>query len=404
MVRLRAKLARLAWRMRAVVFARRLSVCLFWALCLATAVVGLDRLIYLGIDAVAVTAILALAAFAVAALLVGVRDKVTLLRAATRADRVLGLGDRLASALQLSRSDGAWAEAVAADARERFREVRAADVFHFAPTLAARLLIPALIVLVLVSLLPPADLLGRMEREVETRLAAQAEAERQQRAVTAAVEQLPGGSDLQSQPTGLGGLRLAFVKIEKELLAGEIDAERRLRLSDRLRRLAGAMQEQVGETELSKAIRKTAEALARGGQDAAAQLRALQEQLDRLERALKESQSMDGHMRELAERKRAAMRTADTSEFARKRETEPRGEPDDDLVELGAIGRKPPEQAAPTGIIYSSGAGRETPAEISADYEAAARSAYAEIDSGVIPPEFARLVRDYFDSIKPVKR
>ena len=398
---------RLAWRMRCVALARWLSVCLFWALGLAILLVALDKLIYLGIDPLATAAILVALAIGVAVVMLRRRGGYSRLRAAVETDRAMGLGDRLASALQLGGSDGPWAEAVARDAGQRLRDVRAADVFPLRPGLASRLLVPAAVVLALVAALPPADLFGRMEREVERRVAAQGDAERTQRAAAVAARRLPAGSmpdlDPQGRQGGLGGLRVMFVEVERDLAAGKIDGSRGLELSDRLRRMAELMAAQRADAKLTECIRKTAEALAAGDGRAADMLRRAQEELARLEEQLRATESMDRFMRKLAEKKRSAARTADTSQFAGVREPRIAGEPDAGLVEVSAVAKAPLERdAGAAGIIYSRVATGISSAGAVRRYEQAVRSARRQIDSGGVPAGYARLVRNYFDAIRPV--
>ena len=79
--------------------------------------------------------------------------------------------------------------------------------------------------------------------------------------------------------------------------------------------------------------------------------------------------------------------------------------PEEGLVELTAVAKKPPESDAPSaGIIYSGRAMGEAADRAAGDYESAARAAREQIESGEIPPQYIRLVRDYFDAIKPAAR
>ena len=138
-----AKLGRLVWRFRAVRMARWLSACLFCALCLAIVTVAGDRLFYLGVNLYICVLLLLALAVPGAAIAAALREPVSRLRVAMETDRRLNLGDRVASALELGRSDGPWARAVLADAENAIRDVRAPSVFPFKATVYTRLLLPA---------------------------------------------------------------------------------------------------------------------------------------------------------------------------------------------------------------------------------------------------------------------
>lgn len=396
------KISRLAWRLRLIAVSRRLGVCLLIALGSATLVAATDKLIYLGIDAVG-TAVLFVAAGTVAALvwtLAGQRaGKIPAdLRAAIEADRLLGLNDRLTSAVQLERSDGPWAEAIARDAADRVRDVRPADVFPFRLPLSMRLLLPAAIVFAVTAVLPPADLLGRMERRVADQVAAELVAERTARAARADSperrEHRPPSEELQQ-------MHLRFFQIDRDLLEGDLDAARHLELSEELRRLARQMREHGGSEELAEAIRETARALEEGDSEAAASsLREAQEELDRLARALERDEQRTERERELARRLRAEMADLATLDPYERPELRPAAE-DEELVELTPRATPPEERDTDGGIIYDrdrTGTERDDAPII---HREAREAALREIGEGRVPPGYEKLVRDYFDAIKP---
>jgi len=399
---LQALIERLVWRLRAIVIARRLAACLLWALALAIIVTAADKLVYLGID-VGLVAVALVAAAAPAGIALAIwRGRVDRLKAAIEADRALGLSDRLASAVELAQHDGPWADAVAGDAADRSQGARAREVFPFVPTMSARLLIPAVIVLVVVWLLPPADLLGRMADAVETQVVRQAQAERSAAAAGAAVEQVGlGGAGAGAAGTAegnLGALRITLINIQRELAGRDVDAARRIELSDKLRRLAELMEQGGAAPELTDAIRKAGEKLA------AAALRAAQDELDRLEEALKKPRFEHAYARLIAEKKRAALRSAGTPDVAAARAPVPDAGADEDLVELAALAKRPPDAAGwPGGIIYSPASVRTPSAAGWRGHGDALKSANAQIESGVVPRRHARLVRGYFDAVKPAR-
>ena len=409
---LRATVRRLVWRMRAAAFLRCLSACLLCSLCIAILIAGLDRLIYLGPSAVLAVAAVVAAAVPAAVILVWREGKRRVRRAAVYAalcaDRSLGLGDRLASALELGPADGPWAEAVVADADRCSERVLAADVFPLRPTLCARLLVPAAILLVVAFMLPRADLLGRMRRAVEQRLAAQAVAEKNDRAIAAAAAGMaaanwPGLVEGESPQTA-GTLRLTLVKVRQDLLNGTLDDAMRLDLGERLRRLAALAEEQGADKQLADAIKNTALALKKGDEEAAKAIQAAERELARLEEALAGTDSMAKGLRAWAEREQAALQVARQTPAGMRG---PQGveKPEEGLVELTAVAKKPPESDAPSaGIIYSGRAMGEAADRAAGDYESAARAAREQIESGEIPPQYIRLVRDYFDAIKPAAR
>ena len=399
---LQALIERLVWRLRAIVIARRLAACLLWALALAIIVTAADKLVYLGIDVGLVAVALVAAAVPAGILLAIWRGRVDRLKAAIAADRALGLSDRLASAVELAQHDGPWAGAVAGDAADRSRGARAREVFPFVPTMSARLLIPAVIVLVVVWLLPPADLLGRMAEAVETQVVRQAQAERSAAAAGAGVEQVGLGAGAGAAGTAegnLGALRITLINIQRELAGRDVDAARRIELSDKLRRLAELMEQGGAAPELTDAIRKAGEQLA------AAALRAAQDELDRLEEALKNPDFEDAYARLIAEKKRAALRSAGTPDVAAARAPVRDAGADEDLVELAASAKRPPASAdGPGGIIYSPVDARMPSAAGWRGHGDALKSANAQIEGGVVPRRHARLVRGYFDAVKPARR
>lgn len=399
---------RLVWRLRAVVIARRVAACLLWALGLAIIVTAVDKLVYLGIDVGLVAAALVAAAVPAGIALATWRGRVDRLRAAIEADRALGLSDRLASAVQLAQDDGPWADAVAGDADERSRGARARDVFPFVPTISARLLIPAGIVLVVVWLLPPADLFGRMAGAVERRVVRQAQAERSAAAVGAAVEQAGLGAGPAAARTAegkLGALRITLVNIQRELAGRDIGEARRIELSKNLARLAALLAEGGAGPKLTDAIRKTGEKLAAADEGAAAALRAAQDELDRLEKALNNPDFANAYARRIAEKKRAELRSRGAADVAAARAPVPDAGADEDLVELAASAKRPPDSADGSGgIIYSPVNVRTPSAAGWRGHGDALKSANAQIESGVVPPRHARLVRDYFDAVRPARQ
>ncbi|MFW6108086.1 MAG: hypothetical protein ACOC70_02680 [bacterium] len=401
------KVARFAWRLRAADLARRLAACLLGALAVAIAVAAVDKLIYLGIDTVPLVLCLALGGCVAAAVwsLAALRTSrlPATLRAAMAADRALGLADRLMSAVQLGRDDGPWVQAIVRDATERIRPVRPGDVFPLRASLPMRLFLPAAIVLTVLLLLPPADLLGRMEHEVADEVAAELEAERTGRAIAAARAAGPAGA-----PTGrpaepeaeLQRLRLRFFRIEREMLEGDMRAARQLELRDELRRLARRMAEHDADPELTAAIRRTARSLQEGNdEETVSALRATQEELDRMAKALAGREERTGHEAELADRLRAAM--------AESRAPEPAGPPPepaehaDHLVELAPVADPPEPRRPEGGIVYRDITTGADPATATRTHQAARGAALHEISEGRIPPGYARLVRDYFDAVRP---
>jgi len=400
---IQALIERLVWRLRAIVIARRLTACLFWALALAIIVAAVDKLVYLGIDVGLVAAALVAVAVPAGTALAVWRGRVDRLRAAIEADRALGLSDRLASAVQLAQDDGPWADAVAGDAGERSRGARARDVFPFVPTISARLLIPAVIVLAVVWLLPPADLFGRMADAVERRVVSQAQAER----AAAAVEQagLRTGPGAAGTAEGkLGALRITLVNIQRELAGPDMDEARRIELSGRLRHLAELMEQGGAGPKLTDAIRKAGEKLAAADEGAAAALRAAQDELDALEEALKNRDFADAYARRIAEKMRAALRSRGAAAAAARAPVADAGA-DEDLVELAASAKRAPGSAdGPGGIIYSPVNVRTPSAAGWRGHDDALKSANAQIESGVVPPRHARLVRSYFDAVKPARK
>ncbi len=407
-----AKIRDLVRRMRAVALARRLSAYLLWALGLAILLAALDKLVYLGGNiwlAAGVLAGVALLA-ALAGTAVG-RHRRRLRRdiaAAAAADRALGLGDRLTSALELRRNGGPWADAVVHDAERHSRDLRSSEVFPLEPTISARLLIPAVILLGLISILPPADLLGRMEREVERQVAAETDALHNSSAIAAAFRSLPAGRwarpETERPENSIGRLRLNLVRIEKDLAAAASPRKHQLELGHRLRQLAGLMKEHGADVGLVEAIKKAAEALETDDKEAAMLLRAAQQKLARLEEALRGPDEMGRYAKALAEKKAAEFRAVGTSDLSAALRRETTGEPDGDLVELAPTAGEPPQPSVPRGIVYSPRATGSTPAPAALDYERAVRSAHAQIESKKIPPGYARLVRDYFDSIRPAAK
>lgn len=393
------KIARFARRLRLLEFLDRIAVGLLMAFGLSTLVVGIDRLIYLGIDARAVGGVLALIAILWAAWNPVLRRPVTRLYAAIRADRALSLGDRLPCAIQLLEHNGPWALAVANDAAERIRPFDPARVFPYRAKWPARLLMPAIIVFVLVSLTPSADLLGRMRMEVRRRVAAEAEARSAASALAAASRRLPPNNA--ANANSLHGLRLSLVRIEKDLVDG-VDDSQRTELAADLRRLAALLGEERGAERLAERIQSTANAIAMGDKDAARMLRGAQEELARLEEMLKPTDALSNEMQKIAEAERAALQHTDTSPTAShvKADIAPAGV---DLVELAATGKEPSGGAEPTGIIYPPTEPRTPFTGAEGEHEQAIRSALTEIESGRIPPGYARLVRAYFDAIRPAE-
>lgn len=402
---LEATITRLAWRRAAAAAGREIARCLLIATAAAIVLVAADKLVYLGVDvrwmigALLCTAVVAGLAIAL------YRGRIDRLGAAIEADRVLDLGDRMASALQLGRTDGPWAKAVAKDADERSRAVRSAEVFPLRLPLPARFLVPAVIVLALVWLLPPLDLLGRMQRAVETQVRERLAAERTAGAADGAMAESMLGSSggVASEAGGPGRLRVVIFKIEQELAGGKMDNVRRITLSKELQRLAERLNERGAAPKLTEAIRKASERLAANDANALASLRAAREELDRIEKALKDPEFADAYARRIAERTRAELRAAapDTGQTGAPVAGDGGGE---DLVELAASAKRPPDSAGgSSGILYSpSDAGTSRPAD-SRGHAAALKAADAQIESGAIPPRHARLVRSYFDSVRPVR-
>ena len=402
---LEATITRLAWRRAAAAAGREIARCLLIATAAAIVLVAADKLVYLGVDVGSMIGALLCTAVVAGLAIALYRGRIDRLGAAIEADRVLDLGDRMASALQLGRTDGPWAKAVAKDADERSRAVRSAEVFPLRLPLPARFLVPAVIVLALVWLLPPLDLLGRMQRAVETQVRERLAAERTAGAADGAMAESMLGSSggVASEAGGPGRLRVVIFKIEQELAGGKMDNVRRITLSKELQRLAERLNERGAAPKLTEAIRKASERLAANDANALASLRAAREELDRIEKALKDPEFADAYARRIAERTRAELRAAapDTGQTGAPVAGDGGGE---DLVELAASAKRPPDSAGgSSGILYSpSDAGTSRPAD-SRGHAAALKAADAQIESGAIPPRHARLVRSYFDSVRPVR-
>ena len=235
-----ATITRLALRQAAAGIGRQVARSLLIGVGVAVLLVAVDKLVYLGIDLRSVIGVVVCVAACTGVVVAVCGRRATRLTAAVEADRALGLADRIASAVQLGRSDGPWAEAVTLDAGERARAIRVADVFPFRATLAARLLVPAIIVLALVWLLPPLDVLGRMERAVTAELHERMEAERtasvtESAVVAAGVDSSDGGAARESDESVLGALRVTLFRIEQDLARGKMDDTRRIDLSEKLK-------------------------------------------------------------------------------------------------------------------------------------------------------------------------
>ncbi len=200
-------------------------------------------------------------------------------------------------------------------------------------------------------------------------------------------------------------MRFTLLKIEKDLAAGTMDNARRIDLSERLRRLAELMEQGGAGSKVAEAIRKAGEKLAGNDADAVAALRAAQDELDRLEKALQDSKFTDAYARRIAEKKRAELRAAALARGSAGRPEVAADVEDEDLVELAATARRPPDAAGGSeGILYSPKETRPAGATGWRGYDASVKVAVEQIESGTVPPRHARLVRSYFDSIKPVGR
>ncbi|MFO7900755.1 MAG: hypothetical protein R6V58_17050, partial [Planctomycetota bacterium] len=255
-------------------------------------------------------------------------------------------------------------------------------------------------------LLPPADLLGRMEREVAGEVAAELEAERTGRAIAAARAAGPAGRPMRTpaEPDAeLERLRLRFFRIERELLQGDTGAARQLELRDELRRLARTMAEKGAGPDLTEAIRRTARSLQEGNDDeTVSALRAAQEELDRMANALADGDERAGHEAELAQRLRAAMTESPAREPAGPRPKP--AEDADDLLELAPVATPPEPRQADGGIVYHGITTGADPATATRTHEDARGAALREISEGRVPAGYARLVRDYFDAVQPAGR
>jgi len=388
-VTLRGQIARLTWRLRLVVFLRLLAACAMWALVAAALVTGIEKLFCLGVDVWPVAGGLAAAAPPAALLWMLVRRGVGRRDAARAADRALGLSDRLSSALELGRADGPWAEAVSRDAERHAADLAAARVFPIRATWPARLLVPAAIVLVLVALLPSADLLGRRARRA-------AQVARSETAAREAAHELLPDAAPDVAGSGLGALRLALVRIGRDLRAGSIDDARRVELGETLRRLAARLAAEGAEDALVESIRRTADALAEGREDALAGIRQAERELARLERELERAGGAPTT-------RQVETMAAGAHGAGAVRPAGPPGEGEDELVELTAAAQRPPESEPAGGIIYSTRATGGAAENAAGDVETAARQADLLIETGRIPPGHAKLVRDYFTAIRPAE-
>lgn len=396
---LNLKMARFARRLLLLELLDRIAVGVLAAFGLSTLIVGIDRLIYLGADARIIGGALIFVALAWAIIDIAARRRVTRLEAAIKADQMLGLADRLPCAIQMLEHDGPWALAVVNDATQRIRSVTPRSVFPYRAKWPARLLAPAIIVFTLVSLAPSADLLGRMRAEVRRRVAAEAEALSAATALAAATRRLsPNNAVSTDSPREL---RLSLARIEKKLLDG-LDDSKRADLATDLRRLAALLGEERGGERLAERINSTADAIARNDKDAGRMLRAAQEELARLEEMLKATDALSKEMQEIAEIERSALRHTNASPTAShvKADIAPI---DADLVELAASGRELSGTTEPTGIIYSRAEPRTLPTGAEGGHEQALRSALVDIETGRIPSGYARLVRAYFDAIRPAE-
>jgi len=258
--------------------------------------------------------------------------------------------------------------------------------------------------------LPPADLLGRMRREAESVVAAEAEGRRGERALRSsgaadAAAGLQASAGAKTGTGGLGGLRLTLVKIEKDLAAGKLGDAKRIELSEHLRRLAGLMSERRAGPALTESLNRTAAALNQGDRSAAAKmLRAAQNELARLEDALKKAGAMDAHMKKLAAKAREALRASAAPASAQP--LPPTPDPAGGLVEQAPLARQRGADERPVGILYSSTAAARGAAATKPPwaYDDALDSARNWLEEQRLPADYVRLVQDYFSSIKPADR
>ena len=360
-------------------FARYAGACLFTALVIAVGVAAVDNILFLDVPVISIVLLMICLAMPAAMVLTVFRARADAATAALAIDSNLKLNDRVTSSVTFNRDD-AWGAAIRADAEKLLSGFSARETAPFVVSWPARLIVPVAIVLCVVLTLPHADVLGRMQRksqiEAETRSAA-LEVRRAVQAMQAKHGSSAGTDAIES----VESLRLAIVRLERgELMA---DREKRVELGDKLRRLA---KEITKNSELAKALERTADALERGDADARRMLDAVQAELARLEDALRDAppQSIDW----------TAQNSAPTS-----RENELVAQPEA-LVETQVLGREP-EADSSSGIIYSprsTGVSEETG---SALHDSSAQAAAIQIDSGRIPPGYVPLVRKYFDSIKP---
>ncbi len=384
---------RLTW----TVLVNRMAACTMWALAGATLLAALDRLIYLNIGLYLTGAWLVLAGVVTALVWTAVRAP-TRVEAARVVDQRLGLSDRMVSAVQLG-VDTPWGAAIGRDLAARMQHRQVSELFPLAANWPARLILPLIILFNIVIWLPSLDLLGRMDREVTARVEAAAEARRVRHAVAAATEPL-GRSNESTSRDPLGALRVQVMRIREELEQGASSDARHLELGEQLRKLAELMAPSAGGEALKEAIRRGAEELTRGGEEAGRLLRGIEEELAKLQEALDEEGRMSGEMQALAEAKRAMLRTADPAQTGSAPPTADLSG-DEEWVELAPRAREPGDATEPlAGILYSPAAGSGQAAV--AGYEGAARAAEQQIERGLIPPGHIELVRSYFTSIKPV--
>jgi hypothetical protein len=243
-----------------------------------------------------------------------------------------------------------------------------------------------------------------LERAVEVDLQEQMAAERTERvadgAVAAAGVTTSGGAD--GNAGALGSLSVTLLKIEQTFADGKMTDARRIELSEKLKRLAELMEQGGGASKLTDAIKRAGEELAENGPNATALLRAAREELARLERALEDSKFTDAYARQVAERKRAELRAAALASGSDESPATADDTGDEDLVELAAAARRPPDEPSGTGgILYSTDETKPSGAAGWPGYDRSAKMAMEQIESGVVPPRHARLVRGYFDSIRP---
>lgn len=372
---------RFVWRIRAAVYFKWLARCILCAAFAVSLLIVADKIFFLG-DGLIPSLIIIAVCFPLAGILAAALDPVTIFRTAKVIDKAAGLDDRVLSAATIP-EDSSWRAAVEADAINKLKEIHASTLIPFRATLAARLIVPAAIVMALAMVVPQMDVLGRRNKRVldEGRNAAMA-----QHAIASAAGASEGTED--EPPQTLGALRVSLVKIEQDISNNKMESARLAEVSEKLKKLSSALLKSQSGNAAGESIKRAAEALARGDADAAGALQAAQAELEKLERALEKALAQEQDLLINAER------TAAEINGGPKAQSQPAGE---DLIELPSSARN---RAEPPGVIYPARTG-SPPEQAKNTYQKAIHDLNVKAESGQIPLKHLPLVKSYFDSIKP---